>query len=259
MHNFEIVHGYYENYKSATVDTRISPNDSMNNQWYFQVGCSAVEIIIAACLASNIRNVDRVLDLPCGHGRVLRHLVKLFANAEFDACDLDVDGVDFCAATFGANAIHSSSDLLDVDFRDRYDLIWVGSLFTHTSERITRKWMAHLAKLLRPNGVLVATLHGRWSESVHKVAPYIAEDRWQSIVDQYNSHGYGYGDYRREESHEFITEGYGISLVKPHMAIEIVENIPGVRLFLYGERAWADHQDVIAFGLPAFDQPWPKQ
>lgn len=95
MHNFEIVHGYYESYKNATVDPHISPNDSMNNQWYLQIGRSAVEIIMAARLASNIRDVGRVLDLPCGHGRVLRHLVKLFANAEFDACDLDVDGVEF--------------------------------------------------------------------------------------------------------------------------------------------------------------------
>jgi hypothetical protein len=44
-----------------------------------------------------------------------------------------------------------------------------------------------------------------------------------------------------------------VSLARPHVIVRMVEQIPGVRILLYAERAWADHQDVIAFGRPAFD------
>ncbi len=258
MHNFHAVERFYKNYQNSIIDTRISPQETMNNQWYFDIGKSAVEVIISACLASNIQNVGRVLDIPCGHGRVLRHLVHLFPDAQFDACDLDVEGVNFCAATFGAHAIPSRAELADVEFGALYDVIWVGSLFTHTPADVTRRWMAHLAKFLNPNGIVIATLHGRWCEYVHRVAPYIAEERWQKILKNYRSDGYGYHDYIKEESHEFIPESYGVSLVKPHVSIRIIEEIPDIRLFYYNERAWADHQDVVAFGRPAFNKAWPS-
>jgi SAM-dependent methyltransferase len=256
MHNFKVIHDFYQGYQNSIVNSHISPNDSMNNQWYFQVGQSAIEVVIAACFASKIQTVERVLDIPCGHGRVLRHLVHLFPDAQFDACDLDSDGVDFCATTFGANPIYSSAELTDVEFGTMYDVIWMGSLFTHTSEDITRRWMAHMANYLSPNGFIVATFHGRWSEHVHKVAPYMGEERWQKILDQYHTNGYGYCDYIQEESHEYISGSYGISLVKPHVTVKMIEEIPGVRVFCYNERAWADHQDVVVFGRPAFDMAW---
>jgi SAM-dependent methyltransferase len=228
----------------------------MNNQWYFEVGRSAVEVVMAAGSASMLRAVNRVLDLPCGHGRVLRHLVRLFPDAAFDACDLDQDGVEFCAATFGARPIVSVADLTAVDFGAAYDLIWVGSLFTHTSAARTTAWLAHLAKFLTPQGVVVATVHGRWCEHVHRVAPYIAEERWRKILDEYWASGYGYADYAAEESHDYIPGSYGVSLARPYVLVKMVEEIPGVRLLMYAERAWADHQDVIAFGRPAYDRPW---
>ena len=194
MHNFDVMQKYYAGYLANPVDTALSPGETMNNQWYFEVGRSAVEVIMAAGSASMLRAVNRVLDLPCGHGRVLRHLVRLFPDAAFDACDLDRDGVEFCAATFGARPIVSLADLAAVDFGAAYDLIWVGSLFTHTSAARTRAWLAHLARFLTPQGMVVATVHGRWCEHAHKVVPYIAEERWRRILDEYRASGYGYAD-----------------------------------------------------------------
>ena len=256
MHNFKLIQRIYNNYQENIIDTQISLKETMNNQWYFDIGKSAVEVIIAACVASNIQKVERVLDIPCGHGRVLRHLVHLFPGALFDACDLDTDGVDFCAATFGAKAIYSQEELSDVEFDALYDVIWVGSLFTHTSENVTQRWMVHLAKFLSPDGIIVATLHGRWCEHVHKVSPYIGNERWEDILKQYHTHGYGYSDYIQKESHDYISGSYGVSLVKPHTSIKIIEQIPNIRIFSYIERAWADHQDVVVFGRPAFDNAW---
>ena len=74
----------------------------------------------------------RILDFPCGHGRVLRYLRAEFPQAEITACDLLRDGVDFCAANFGAIPVYSDPDPSRIGLpRDAFDLIWVGSLFTH--------------------------------------------------------------------------------------------------------------------------------
>jgi len=205
-------------------------------------------------MASNIKKVKKVLDIPCGHGRVLRHLIHLLPGVEFHACDLDVDGVDFCAETFGAKPIYSRAELTEVDFGSRYELIWVGSLFTHTAQDVTRRWMSHLAKFLSPTGVVVATLQGRWAEHVHKVNPYIEEAQWQHILNNYRAVGYGYHDYL-EDGRSHISGTYGVSLVKPHTTIRNVEDIAGIRIYLYLERGWVDHQDVLVFGRPGYDLP----
>ncbi len=263
MYNYDYVQGLLKNYHSADISKIVSANETMMDQWYFAMGGFAVEAIALAVMASRIHHhmqgpaVSKVLDLPCGHGRVLRHLVHLFPEAEIHACDLDRDGVTFCASTFGARPIFSQEELSDVDFGCQYDVIWVGSLFTHTSRDITKRWMAHLAKFLSPQGIVVATLHGRWSQFVHKVAPYIREDRWKEILQDYSSTGYGYRDYYKEESHRFISGSYGISIAKPHVTIMDVEEIPNTRIFLYLERGWGDHHDVVAFGRPSYAELWP--
>jgi SAM-dependent methyltransferase len=256
MHNFDFVRGLLQNYEQAAIDQRISPHDAMNNQWYFQVGRSAVQNIALACLSSQLHAVTHVLDLPCGHGRVLRHLVRLFPGAEVHACDLDRDGVQFCAETFGAKPINSREELTEVDFGARFDVIWVGSLFTHVAHEVAQRWLAHLVKFLKPQGIVVATLHGRWSQSVHKTAPYIEEQQWQGILQDFAASGYGYRDYSQQESHAYISGSYGISLSKPHVIIRDIENLPNVRIYLYRERGFADHQDVVVFGAPGYDQPW---
>jgi len=258
MHDLDYVFGLLRNYEAAVVDMRISPNDAMSVcGGYFQVGASAVENIVLACLASKIQVVTKVLDIPCGHGRVLRHLVHLFPGAEFHACDLDRDGVDFCASTFGAKPIHSREELTDVDFESEYDLIWVGSLFTHTSHDVARRWMSHLVRFLSPSGIVVSTLHGRWCQFAHKEGTYIEVDKWQGILEDYSSLGYGHRDYSRQESHSYVSGSYGISLVKPHVSIRDLEDIPNIRIYLYRERGWADHQDVVVFGRPSYNEPWP--
>lgn len=256
MFNQNFIHGLAQHYEAAKVNTTLSPTDTMNDKWYFEVGRSAVEVILAALAACKLQRVGRVLDMGCGHGRVLRHLVCLFPGAEIHACDLDKAGVEYCASAFNVRPIYSQEELTRVDFGAQYDLIWVGSLFTHTARDTTRRFAAHLAKFLTPNGIVVATLHGRWCQHVHKVAPYIRKEGWEEISSGFAQQGYGYGDYSRTETHPFIAGRYGVSLAMPHVVVRDLEDIPGVRIYLYLERGWADVQDVVAFGRPAYDERW---
>src|SRR5437870_5495298 len=82
----------------------------------------------AALTAAGKTDVRRILDLPCGHGRVLRVLKAAFPGAALTACDIDRDGVDFCASRFGAEPVYSVEDPGRIPVRGPFDLIWVGSL-----------------------------------------------------------------------------------------------------------------------------------
>lgn len=256
MYNLDLINRWINQYNAAPVDWEIAPNDLMNNQWYFEVGRSAIEVILAGIMSSYLRRVERVLDLPCGHGRVLRHLVRMFPDAQFHACDLDTDGIAYCAQRFNATPVVSKSELTAVDFGTEFDLIWVGSLFTHIAEEQSARWLAHLARFLAPKGIIVATMHGRWCEHVHQRSPYLGSDKWAEVMDGYRVRGYGYSDYAPAESSQYLPGHYGVSLTKPHAMLRMVEEIEDTRVFSYIERAWADHQDVIVFGRPGYDAPW---
>ena len=256
LRDYSLLHKMLSNYDPCIVDRRLSPNDTMKGDNYFSVGTSAVEVIISACLESRLTNVSKVLDLPCGHGRVLRHLVALFPDAQIDACDLDKEGLDFCASTFNVRPILSLEELTEVKFDSTYDLIWIGSLFTHTSYDVTKRWLTFLSGLLTPQGIIISTLHGRWASKLHKLVPYIDDDSWKVIIRDYESLGYGYHDYKTGQSHDFISGSYGISVAKPHTIIQMLENIPGIRIYMYKEKAWGDNHDVIVFGHPDWDESW---
>jgi cyclopropane fatty-acyl-phospholipid synthase-like methyltransferase len=157
----ELLRAMLRDYNQLDVDTTIHPDDSMMGDSYMDVGASGASIVRTSVAASQLTEVKTVLDLPSGHGRVLRHLVKMFPRAQFDVSDLDISGMDFCVKQFGARAIPAHEDLTQSVFDREYDLIWIGSLFTHQSESRTRAWLAFLSKQLSPTGIIVSTFHGR--------------------------------------------------------------------------------------------------
>ena len=126
-----------DNSVSSAIDT-ISSNDEMfqnNLDHYFSVGRSALENILAAMRLAGCTTFHSILDLPCGHGRVLRHIRARFPDAALTACDINRDGVDFCAHTFSATPdIFHDRTFEAVNLKSRFDLIWCGSLLTHFDE-----------------------------------------------------------------------------------------------------------------------------
>lgn len=241
------------NYDPSTVSQKMSPSESMPGENYIWVGQSAAECIIAAIATSKLTKVNSVLDMPCGHGRVLRHLVALFPHAYIDACDLDKEGLSFCEEAFGARPIVSQEDLTKVDFGKKYDLIWIGSLFTHLSKDRTAEWLVHLSKYLTDAGIIVATFHGRWTERVNQRMPYTSPEMWAKIAAGYGADGYGYADYARENSHHFIEGSYGFSLSRADTIMNIATSIPGTRIFSYTEQGWGGNHDVLVLGRPDWD------
>jgi SAM-dependent methyltransferase len=228
------------------VSRDLSPNDQMfvgNESHYFRVGQSALECIRCSLHAAQLpaSRVRRILDLPCGHGRVLRYLKAGFPEAEITACDLLRDGVDYCAATFGATPVYSHEDPSNVPLdRDAFDLIWVGSLLTHLAADRWPGFLELFHRSLRRGGLLVFTAHGRraYDWAVRGVVDYGLSDwRNTAVLGSYERSGFGYADYSDSES-------YGHSLSRPEWVFGQIERVGEMRLAYFSEAAWDRHQDV---------------
>lgn len=240
----------------ADVDRGISPDDTMfrgNTEHYFEVGESALHCIEAA-LASARRHrltVRRILDLPCGHGRVLRYLRRGFPDAELVACDLDRAGVDFCARRFNATPAYSDVNLAAIPLSGEFDIIWCGSLLTHLDAARSSAFLRFFRRLLGPRGILVFTVHGRHCQREMAAGENRHElDAGQidALLRSYDSTGFAYVDYRD-------ASGYGFSLMHPRFVVgTLIE--PEWKLLGYHETGWDKRQDVIALQIGAESVGW---
>jgi len=208
---------------------------------YLDVGLSAIRCIRHALAMVGAGAPRRILDLPCGHGRVLRALRVAWPEAELTACDLARDGVDFCARTFGARPVYSEVDPRAVALaRESFDLIWVGSLLTHLDRE---RWSAFLECFhawLAPEGLLVFTTLGRYAAyRIEQGIEYGLDARQRSgLLADFSRDGFGYRDYPGQS-------GFGLALASPPFVTRLVMRGHDARLVTYGEALWDDHQDVV--------------
>jgi SAM-dependent methyltransferase len=232
--------------RAATVVNEISPNDIMYaGSWgaYAYAGVTAL-----SCIRETIGKLGRpaparILDLPCGHGRELRFLRAAYPEAGIGVSDLDRDGVDFCARTFGGEPIYSHEDPAEVAFGEPFDLAWCGSLFTHLSADRWPGFLELFARALVPGGLLLFTANGYLPPKVLSDIGLNGDE-----VDRL------LGDFRRDEfGYVDVADGaWGLSLARPRWAKGQIERSP-FDLVSYERSAWKPPfpaQDVLVCALP---------
>jgi SAM-dependent methyltransferase len=228
------------------VDSRISRNDKMytgNTDHYYRVGLSAIRCIERALCKVQTVEIRNALDLPCGHGRVLRFLVKRFPETRFTVCDLNCNAADFCVKIFGVQRAYSQADLKRVSLNQRFEFIWCGSLITHLEARSINALLEFFLRHLSPGGVVVLTTHGKSVVErmhTHTIDYGIEQGEIPLISASYHMSGFGYTNYPGESQ-------YGISLTSPAWIREQIRQIGGLQEVYFEDRGWDDHQDVFGF------------
>jgi SAM-dependent methyltransferase len=228
------------------VCAEIAPGDEMftgDRGHYFGVGESACHCIHSALDTARkpAREIRRILDLPCGHGRVMRFLKVAFPHAPLTACDLNRGAVDFCARTFGAEPVYSDSDVNRIPLREKFDLIWCGSLLTHLSAELCASLVRWFNSRLNLGAFLIFTVHGRWVERSLATGRYkygLPDERVGALLKDYDHSGFGYADYPGQRK-------YGISVCSPAYVVGKLVSLPDLKLVTYHEKGWDNHQDVV--------------
>lgn len=101
-----------------------------------------------------------VLDFGCGCGRLIRHLH--LPGAQLYGTDYNPDLVAWCnrslpGAVFSVNSLAPPLTFPDASL----DWIYARSVFTHLDDELQRRWMAELRRVLRRDGIVYLTTHGR--------------------------------------------------------------------------------------------------
>lgn len=225
---------------------RISEDDWMarntTSHGYFLRGYEALMLVHHALRQARVKPGD-ILDFGCGHGCVARMLKAQYPGARIHGQDVNPDWLQWCRETLGIETVQSPERIADVDMPpDRYDAIWVGSVFTHIPERNFDHLLAQLVRALKPRGLLVFTTAGHpvrtgFTPGQEKL---ISRDGGEAALRDYDASGYGFTPYvggRYEEWGRTLT-----SFATVHEKIRQT----ATRMILFQEGGWGRRQDVYA-------------
>lgn len=244
----------------------MSPNDHMltaNKEAYLRTSRAGL-----TCVQNSIASVDKksesirnILDFGCGYGRVLRALRAGYPDATITACDLMQEAIDFCADTFNAIPVKGHDDLTKIVLPEKYDVIWVGSVFTHLPVERWGTLLMFFKENLAPNGLLVFTIHGRtalWVFENHTLnKSHMNEEDFSKVKKNYKSSGYSFYNYSNRHVNslsnmeiEVAENAYGLSFTRPDWVCNYLLKFKDYFLSSYIEGGWGRNHDVVSLWLP---------
>ena len=194
---------------------------------------------------------SRLLVLPCAMGREVRYFAAAYPQATIVAGDVNANMADWTAKQFGAHSFHSHADPNVVlsnltKTGGEFDLIWVGSLFTHFPQRLALKWLRVLIAVISKKGVLVFTTAGERCKT-----HFESTQEWSVLTRKYNeNHGmYSFVPYNvpppsvTKDSRSWIKADWGMSMVSFTHMNQLISKLPAdLKYFQAG--GYADFQDI---------------
>lgn len=235
------------------IPGRVHRNDKMiprptptHAPGYLASGYQAAAFVAETVAATrSVEPADDGLDLGCGYGRVLRHLVRSFPHTRWTAADIDQAAVRFCSREFGARGVVSTPDPGAVRFPiASYDIVWLGSLLTHIDADDCAGLAQVLARHTGARAVLAFSTHGAsLVEDLDRFGPGMESDRSLAASDL-AANGFAYVPYPH-----YRDGSYGISFHDPAYVDKVLHDAFGGRIDRvdFRPRAWADVHDLHGF------------
>jgi len=215
---------------------------------YLRAGRSAIIAIekgLAAC-GRRLADVRSALDFGCGHGRVLRQLCREIPARRITACDVDATAVRFCGTEFGVRRIVSQPEIEAVRLAS-YDLIWVGSVFTHLDQQGVDALLRKLGAALEPGGVLIFSSQGEFSAAnLSHLYGGAYRNEAEAIYREYREQGIAFRPY---DASVAGTPGgvYGMTWIAREYVEKRLAALFSGRLVLrhFAPQGWDGHHDVF--------------
>jgi SAM-dependent methyltransferase len=137
--------------------------NSREISWFLKSGTLGRESILYALRKNGIHpeEFEAILDFGCGCGRIMRHWQSL-QGPQLYGTDYNPDLISWCHKNLNGLAEFKTNNLVPpLDFaNEQFDFIYAISIFTHLTEDLQQAWMNELARVLRPGGLLLITVHG---------------------------------------------------------------------------------------------------
>jgi ubiquinone/menaquinone biosynthesis C-methylase UbiE len=164
---------------------------SYDTGWFLESGALAHECLISSLQKHgvSVEKLTTVLDFGCGCGRVARHWQSA-TSLRFHGVDTNRDLVRWCQKNlvFGRFSVNAPGPPLHFD-PQTFDLVYGFSVLTHLSEDRQLAWMREFERVLKPQGVLVISTHGKKAARVLPGPLRTRFDAGELVVTRYGSEG----------------------------------------------------------------------
>lgn len=110
----------------------------------------------------DLDSLSTILDWGCGTGRLTKHLIDRFPNARVFGCDIDHEAVLWAQQNLAGSFVPCQMEPPLPYADERFDLLVALSIFTHLTEDYQRTWLRELRRVVRPGGIVLATVMGRF-------------------------------------------------------------------------------------------------
>ena len=128
---------------------------------YFRSGAQLMDVVeqLVEWKFGSFENVAAFLDFASGFGRFTRFLVQHMPADRIWVSDIQADAVAFQMEQFGVHGFVSATNPADLEREEKFDCIFVASLFSHLPERTFVPWLRKLLSMLKPDGLLMFSVH----------------------------------------------------------------------------------------------------
>lgn len=168
---------------------------------------------------------QRILDFGCGLGRLLRYMVQFAPQHDYVASEVNPRAVEWLRSVYKQVNVLQADPAPPLPLADAsIDAAYAFSIFTHFSEPLHQRWLAELARVIRPGGLLIVTIHGQ------AILDLMAQDEqvaiimrsWQANLPElrkgYNDSGFAfYYSYPEADAADFGVDGqqFGMAFISP--------------------------------------------
>ncbi|MEY4573525.1 MAG: hypothetical protein RLZ10_2815, partial [Bacteroidota bacterium] len=128
---------------------------------YLSTGLNGLNLIRKILSSANGDDAikGKMLDFASGYGRVTRFLAGYYSPSQIYTSDIKSEAVSFQMEHLGVHGFNSSYNPFDLNISEKFQVIFVGSLFSHLNQELFSKWLIQLINLTEPSGQLIFSTH----------------------------------------------------------------------------------------------------
>ncbi|HAM51169.1 MAG TPA: hypothetical protein DCP92_10960 [Nitrospiraceae bacterium] len=195
---------------------------------YFKSGMEALQCIenIVRFGGKSFGDIESFLDFACGYGKSTRFLIQELDLDKVWVSDIYEGAVDFQKKYFGVNGFYSQTEPSKLEFPRKFEVIYVGSLFSHLPANRFEEWLLTLYNVLEDHGILILSTHG---ESLCPAGCQVDPS--------------GFTFLRSSESRSLSTEEYGSTFVTSEWVKKLARKLGIINIYFMEKELWGS-QDI---------------